>query len=127
MKKSFYDVLKSDVPVIMDGAMGTELFARGLAVGENPELKNVTDPNLVRSVHTDYAAAGAEIIYTNTFGANSEKLPDGVSSDKIIRIAVENARAAAKDALIALDIGPVGRLTEPAGKYRASGACNNDV
>ena len=118
MKKSFYDVLKSDVPVIMDGAMGTELFARGLAVGENPELKNVTDPNLVRSVHADYAAAGAEIIYTNTFGANSEKLPDGASSDKIIRIAVENARAAAKDALIALDIGPVGRLTEPAGTLK---------
>ena len=58
MKKSFYDVLKSDVPVIMDGAMGTELFARGLAVGENPELKNVTDPNLVRSVHAGWSKLG---------------------------------------------------------------------
>lgn len=118
MKKNFYDMLKSDAPVVMDGAMGTVLFARGLTAGENPELKNITDPDLVRSVHADYAAAGAEIIYTDTFGANPEKLPDGANAENIIRAAVENARASAADALIALDIGPIGRLTEPAGTLK---------
>lgn len=72
--KNFYELLSRGTVVIADGAMGTVLFDRGLKTGELPELLNLSEPALVRSVHADYVAAGAEIVYTDTFGANAEKL-----------------------------------------------------
>lgn len=75
--KKFYELLSRGTVVIADGAMGTVLFDRGLKTGELPELLNLSEPALVRSVHADYVAAGAEIVYTDTFGANAEKLCAG--------------------------------------------------
>ena len=61
-------------PILGDGAMGTELYARGILPSQCYDAVNITDPDLVQRVHMDYLAAGAEIIETNTFGANGSKL-----------------------------------------------------
>ena len=63
------DFLKNDI-LILDGAMGTVLQQRGLPPGGQPELLNLTDPALLRSVYEEYIQAGSQVIYANTFGAN---------------------------------------------------------
>ena len=94
-----------------DGGMGTMLQARGLKAGELPEALNLTDPELIYSVHKAYADAGADYITTNTFGANSLKF-DNV--EEIVKSAVSLAKRTGKKA--ALDIGPLGRLLKPMGE-----------
>ena len=103
--------------LMLDGGMGTVLQQRGLPPGGQPELLNLTEPDLIRSVHRAYIDAGSQVIYTNTFGANRKKLArTGHSVDEIVRAAVRIAReAAGADALVALDIGPLGELLEPMG------------
>lgn len=104
--------------IILDGGMGTMLQNSGLEIGGVPELLNITNPELLISIHRKYIEAGADIIYTNTFGANSYKMKDtGYSVEELISSAIENARKAAEgtDALIALDVGPIGQLLEPTG------------
>ena len=116
MKKSFHQLLSRGTAVIADGAMGTVLFSRGLKTGELPEMLNLNDPGLVRSVHADYVDAGAEIVYTDTFGANAEKLCGKADPGKVIEAAVKIALdAAGEKALVALDLGPTGRLMQPSG------------
>lgn len=96
--------------------MGTMLQKRGMKPGTIPELLNITDPDLVQSVHRDYARAGSDIVYANTFGANPDKLAGtGYSLEDIIQAAIRNVREAAPDCLCALDIGPLGQLLEPLG------------
>ncbi len=63
-------------PILCDGAMGTELYARGVSYERCFEQLNLTDPELVKTIHLEYAAAGAEIIETNTFGANRYRLAE---------------------------------------------------
>ena len=63
-----------DNTVILDGAMGTILQRRGLPPGGQPELLNLTRPELIESIHREYISAGSQVIYTNTFGANGLKL-----------------------------------------------------
>ncbi|GBC98111.1 Bifunctional homocysteine S-methyltransferase/5,10-methylenetetrahydrofolate reductase [bacterium HR17] len=106
--------------VIGDGAMGTELWRRGLPQGLLPEQANLTAPELVRRIHYDYLAAGAQIATTNTFGANPLRLtPLGLDKklDDIVATAVRLAREAVAerhaDAFIAGSVGPVGRLKDP--------------
>ncbi|WP_276815115.1 homocysteine S-methyltransferase family protein [Faecalibaculum rodentium] len=102
--------------LILDGSMGTMLQKRGMKPGTIPELLNITDPDLVQSVHRDYARAGSDILYANTFGANPDKLAGtGYSLEDIIQVAIRNVRTAAPDCLCALDIGPLGQLLEPLG------------
>jgi 5-methyltetrahydrofolate--homocysteine methyltransferase len=102
--------------LILDGSMGTMLQKRGMKPGTIPELLNITDPDLVQSVHRDYARAGSDIVYANTFGANPDKLAGtGYSLEDIIQAAIRNVREAAPDCLCALDIGPLGQLLEPLG------------
>ncbi|WP_082743313.1 homocysteine S-methyltransferase family protein [Faecalibaculum rodentium] len=102
--------------VILDGSMGTMLQKRGMKPGTIPELLNITDPDLVQSVHRDYARAGSDIVYANTFGANPDKLAGtGYSLEDVIQAAIRNVRIAAPDCLCALDIGPLGQLLEPLG------------
>ncbi len=100
---------------ILDGAMGTRLQALGLPLGGVPEVWNVTEPEKVTQVHREYVEAGAEIVYTNTFGANRYKLRNtGYSVEELVRAAV----AAAKNSgakRVALDIGPIGKLLSPLG------------
>jgi 5-methyltetrahydrofolate--homocysteine methyltransferase len=93
-----------------DGGMGTMLQANGLKAGELPEKLNITNPELVYSIHKAYADAGADYISTNTFGANGLKF-DNV--DEIIKAAVALAKRTGKK--VALDLGPLGKLLKPMG------------
>ena len=107
--------------VVLDGAMGTLIQKSGAEYNHSPETLNLTRPELITSFHRAYIEAGADIIYTNTFGANAYKLAEsGCTVDEIITAAVRNAKqaAAGTDALVALDIGPIGMLLEPAGSLR---------
>ncbi|KEZ86808.1 homocysteine methyltransferase [Clostridium sulfidigenes] len=104
--------------LIFDGAMGTMLQSSGLKLGELPEILNITDSKIIIEIHKAYIEAGANVITTNTFGANEIKLKNSnFSVEKIIHSAVENAKIATKNkqAYIALDIGPIGELLEPMG------------
>lgn len=106
--------------LLFDGAMGTQLQESGLKAGEIPELLNVTDPELIISIHEKYLKAGADFITTNTFGANPLKMKNApISYEKMIKAAVDNAKKArervGKEAYIVLDIGPIGTLLEPMG------------
>lgn len=109
------DELKRRI-LIFDGGMGSLLQAAGLKPGELPETWNQLHPEVVRGIHLDYLNAGADIINTNTFGANrlkyGEKLPE------IVRAAAVNAKWAVQKAgrgMVALDLGPTGRLLRPMG------------
>ncbi len=103
--------------LILDGAMGTMLQQRGLPPGGVPELLNLTDPELLASIHREYIAAGSRVVYANTFGANALKLGRaGHGVDEVVSAAVAIARqAAGTQAGVALDIGPLGELLEPLG------------
>ncbi len=102
--------------LIFDGAMGSQLQARGLQAGEVPELLNITNPAEIIEIHEAYLNAGANFITTNTFGANPSKV---ANYQEVILAAIDNAKTARehceKDAMIMLDIGPIGALMEPLG------------
>ena len=102
--------------LFFDGAMGTELQKNGLKKGELPENLNINSPEIVAKVHKSYLDAGCNIITTNTFGANSLKFNN---VDEIITKAVEIAKntikESGKNAFVALDIGPLGKLLKPYG------------
>lgn len=105
--------------VYFDGAMGTMLQKMGLITGEIPETYNVLHPEIIKSIHEKYIEVGANIITTNTFGANELKLKEtGYSVEEVITKAVEIARAAKGDKYVALDIGPIGQLLEPSGTLK---------
>ncbi len=120
-KERFYKLLEDNEFVILDGGMGTMLQKSGLRAGDIPELLNLSDPDKIVEIHRAYISAGSMIVYANTFGANAYKLAvTGKSVSEIISAAVKNARSAAagKDILVALDIGPIGQLLEPAGTLK---------
>jgi 5-methyltetrahydrofolate--homocysteine methyltransferase len=102
----------------LDGAMGTMLQKAGMKTGYIPELLNLENPELIRSIHEAYLKAGSNIIYANTFGANPYKLEGtGHSVEEVVTAAISNAKEAAKkyNAKVALDVGPLGMLMEPLG------------
>ena len=119
-KERFYKLLEENEFVFLDGGMGTMLQKSGLKTGEVPELLNLNQPELITSVHKAYVDAGSQIVYANTFGANSYKMAEtGKTVDELISAAIENARKAAEDkALVALDVGPIGQLLEPTGTLK---------
>jgi 5-methyltetrahydrofolate--homocysteine methyltransferase len=100
--------------LLFDGGMGTMLQERGLLPGDLPEDMNLTAPEMVREIHAAYVAAGADVITTNTFGANELKLPGEQQVEQVIAAAVACARASGAR-FVALDIGPLGQLLEPLG------------
>lgn len=108
------DVLAGRDFLVFDGAMGTQLQERGLAAGELPELLCLTNPDEIRDVHASYVAAGADVVSTNTFGANREKLGDAATVEQIFQAAVRCARGSGAR-YVAADIGPTGQLLEPMG------------
>ncbi len=104
--------------MILDGGMGTMLQAKGMELDEIPELLGIKKADWIIDIHRRYVNAGADMIYMNTFGANSYKLSrTEFSVDDVIHAALANARKATEgtDTLVALDIGPIGQLLEPAG------------
>ena len=106
--------LAGDGFLLFDGAMGTQLQERGLAAGELPELLCLSAPDQITAVHAAYVAAGADVVTTNTFGANAAKLGDAASVEEVFSAAVACARAA-HPRYVAADIGPTGQLLEPMG------------
>ena len=113
----FHELLRGDRPVLLDGGMGTMLQSKGLKPGEHPELAALEHPDWLFEIHRAYVDAGSQIINTNTFGANREKLArTGRSVDEVVTASVAVARRAADGrALVALDVGPIGQLLEPTG------------
>ncbi|MGC1421992.1 MAG: bifunctional homocysteine S-methyltransferase/methylenetetrahydrofolate reductase [Terracidiphilus sp.] len=122
----FADIFSSR-PVLADGAMGTVLYARGVFINRCYDELNLSDPNLILSIHEDYLQAGAEILETNTFGANRFRLTRHGLASKVAEInaaGVKLARQAvdhlqekqAGTAYVAGSIGPLGVRLEPLGK-----------
>src|SRR3954469_2332955 len=108
-------------PVLCDGAMGTLLYAKGIFINRSYDELNLSQPDLIRGIHHEYLQAGAEIIETNTFGANSFRLARHSIADKVRdvnRAGARLAREAAKsfDVWVAGSVGPLGTRIEPLGK-----------
>ena len=124
---TFADIF-ANRPVLADGAMGTVLYARGIFINRCYDELNLSDPGLILSVHEEYLQAGAEILETNTFGANRFRLARHGLAGKVAEINAAGVRA-----------GPPGRRA-PQGKAgrrslggrlrgaarRASGAAGQD-
>lgn len=107
--------------LFFDGGMGTMLQKNGMKGGDIPELLNITNPGLIREIHSQYLQAGANIITSNTFGANPLKEED-MPVELVIAAAMDNARYAVNECsinkphYIAFDMGPTGKLMEPIGE-----------
>jgi 5-methyltetrahydrofolate--homocysteine methyltransferase len=115
--------------ILFDGAMGTVLQQRGLKAGDVPEKLNIEKSKEIVEIHKSYLKAGAEILTTNTFGANALKMEEiDYSVEEVISAAVENARKAVVEsgieAAVALDMGPLGELLEPMGSLTFDEAYN---
>jgi methionine synthase / methylenetetrahydrofolate reductase(NADPH) len=122
----FAEILASR-PLLADGAMGTVLYARGIFINRCYDELNLSDPGLILSVHEEYLQAGAEILETNTFGANRIRLARYGLAGKVVEINAAGARLArqavnnlkdkqAGEAWVAGSIGPLGVRLEPLGK-----------
>jgi methionine synthase / methylenetetrahydrofolate reductase(NADPH) len=101
--------------------MGTLLYAKGIFINRSYDELNLSQPDLIRAIHHDYLQAGAEIIETNTFGANSFRLARHSLADKVRDINLSGARLAREaaksfDVLVAGSVGPLGTRIEPLGK-----------
>jgi len=118
--KNLIELLKERV-LVADGAMGTYLFEKGLPQDECKEYQNIKNPELVFSIHKEYVSAGAEIIETNTFAANSVKLSKFNLEDKLKEINYEGVRiareAGGKDVFVAGSVGPLGVMLRPYGIF----------
>ena len=105
--------------LLFDGAMGTMLQKSGMALGTVPETLNLTEPELIKRIHREYLDAGADVILANTFGANRFKAEKvGRTTSELVQAGVRIAKEAlggAPGKYAALDIGPCGRVLEPAG------------
>ena len=116
-------LLKARKFIYLDGAMGTMLQKRGLKPGQRPELFILEHPEIVAEIHRQYLDSGSDILYACTFGANAHKLDGtGVSPAQVVQAAVAAAKEAVegsgREALIALDVGPIGEMLEPGGTLR---------
>ncbi|MBP8001425.1 MAG: betaine--homocysteine S-methyltransferase [Chloroflexi bacterium] len=118
----FYTFLSQRDYLLLDGAMGTMLFAAGLMNGASPELWNVEQPERVAAVHQAYVDAGSDIILTNSFGGTAYRLKLHELQDRVVELncaAAHVARTVADKAgrpvLVAGSMGPTGELLEPMG------------
>ena len=116
------DLLEEGSTLLIDGAMGTELFARGLTAGDPPEMWNIDMPDDIIDVHKGYIKAGSDIILTNSFGGTAFRLKLHNLQDRVEELseaAAANARAAAdasdRAIVVAGSMGPTGELLEPMG------------
>ncbi len=121
----FKNFIAGPRPILSDGAMGTILNQRGIDFDECFDELNLTNPALVAEVHREYIEAGAQMIQTNTFGANRYKLTRHGLENKVTEIntrGVELARrvvlASFREVLIAGDVGPLGVRLAPFGRVQ---------
>ena len=119
MGHRFLDLLARRPAVLFDGAIGTELYSRGAFINRCFDELNAGAADLVRSIHESYVRAGAEVIETNTFGANVHKLTPHGLGDRVEELNEKGAllarEAAGDDALVAGAMGPLGVQIEPWG------------
>jgi len=124
--KDFRNAVTDDRVYVFDGAMGTMLYSRGIYINRCYDELNLTASDLVLGVHREYVKAGADVIETNTYGANRVKLSGYGLQDRITDINREGARiareAAADRAFVAGAIGPLGIRIEPYGPTSAQEA-----
>ncbi|GAB4473060.1 MAG: bifunctional homocysteine S-methyltransferase/methylenetetrahydrofolate reductase [Anaerolineales bacterium] len=113
------------IPLLSDGAMGTQLHARGVNFDECFDALNLTNPDVVVQIHTDYLLAGSDLLQTNTFGANRYKLGlHGFEKDlkrinqQGVELARQAARSVAKKIYLLGDIGPLGIRLAPFGRVQ---------
>ena len=112
-------------PLLLDGAMGTMLQSYGLKSGECPEEWNISHRQVVKKIHQEYIRAGADVILTNTFGANRVKLSSfnrqndvmeiNKSAVKIAKETIKSVKEPEKKVLLAASVGPTGKILEPYG------------
>ncbi len=109
--------------LVIDGAMGTELFAAGLMAGDPPEIWNLDHPDRLKAIHRSYVEAGSDIILTNSFGGNRHRLKLHSLEGRVhelnaaaASICREVADAADRRVLVAGSMGPTGELIEPLGE-----------
>ncbi|MDP9327281.1 MAG: homocysteine S-methyltransferase family protein, partial [Actinomycetota bacterium] len=124
MDAAALSLLLADGPLLADGGMGTSLIARGAPVGACFEALNVEDPDRVEEVHRGFAAAGARLILTNTFGANRFRLETHGLADQVAalnRAGVSVARRAGAQ-IVGGSMGPLGVRLAPYGRVAVEGA-----
>ncbi|MBP7687175.1 MAG: bifunctional homocysteine S-methyltransferase/methylenetetrahydrofolate reductase [Thermoflexales bacterium] len=125
MSTDFLDRLKRG-PILCDGAMGTQIHARGISFEHCFDELNLSQPDVILDVHRAYVEAGAEIIETNTFGANRFRLIEHELESKLVEINQSGVRLARKAAdesrrkiYVAASIGPLGVRLAPLGRVSA--------
>jgi 5-methyltetrahydrofolate--homocysteine methyltransferase len=123
MRTSLSTLLESRPVALTDGATGTNYFLAGLGSGDPPELWNVDRPEEVLGLHERFIAAGAEIILTNTFGCNRQRLKLHKAEDRVYELAKraaelarQTADAAVRPVVVAGSVGPTGELFVPLGE-----------
>lgn len=109
--------------LMIDGAMGTELFARGLTAGDPPELWNIEQPDKISEIHRNYVNAGSDIILTNSFGGTAFRLKLHKLDDRVFElnkaaamVARDVVDSAGRRVIVAGSMGPSGELLEPMGE-----------
>lgn len=122
MDNLFLTLLAERPWLLADGATGTNLFARGLATGEAPDLWNLERPDAVRAHYQDFIAAGSDIVLTNTFGGTANRLKLHKAEDRVREINAlgakllrEQAAKAGRPVVVAGSMGPTGDLFQPLG------------
>lgn len=122
MHSPFLDRLLSPTPVLLDGAMGTQLYARGVPYERCFDELNLANPDLVQSIHHAYIVAGAEVIETNTFAANRAQLANFGLADAVraintrgVKIAREAKEVGGQEVFIAGSVSSIGQPLQPVG------------
>jgi methionine synthase I (cobalamin-dependent)/5,10-methylenetetrahydrofolate reductase len=125
IKKDFLDSLHEQV-LLCDGAMGTMIYSKGVYLNSCFDELNLINPDLIKDIHRDYIQSGADIIETNTFGANRYKLKKFGLEDKVAEInrtgALIARETAGREIFVAGSIGPLGLRIEPWGQTSAEEA-----
>lgn len=125
MERSFVDEIQERV-IVADGAMGTMFYAKGVYVNRCYDELNLSSPEMVGEIHREYLQAGAQLIETNTFGANPIKLGPHGLAEKTMQINQRGAEIArdiaGERAWVAGSIGPLGKPLSPIGKIAVSEA-----
>jgi len=118
MREPFLQIIEKRV-LVCDGAMGTMLYSKGISLSHCFDQLNLTSSQLVKEVHLSYVKAGAEVLETNTFGANRFRLQKFDLSDKVREINLAGAclarEVAGEDLYVAGSVGPLGVRVEPLG------------